>query len=221
MTDIPEHLLARSRERRAALGLGGGDAAGGAPSPAAGASGAAPSATPAVAAPAAAVPTVVVPPKPVPPYVAAAKARPRVPIFVAPVLVALPVFAFIYWGTMTPKSTPTDPVLALGEEIYASKCAACHGATGGGGVGRPLNEVVTVFPDAADHVAWVKNGNVNLAAGETYGVGRQAKQDGFATMPAFGADLSEEEIAAVVRYEREEFGGEAPPAATAGTEAAK
>jgi mono/diheme cytochrome c family protein len=144
--------------------------------------------------------------------VAAAKARPRIPVFVAPVLAALPVFAFIYWGALTPKAGPEDPVLALGAEVYASQCSSCHGATGGGGVGRPLDEVVTVFPDPADHIAWVTNGNVALAPGTPYGVGRVARQAPYATMPAFGESLSEEEIAAVVRYEREEFGGEAPPA---------
>ncbi len=216
MTDIPEHLLARSRERRAALGLGGDDAGGAAPTPAAGAASGGPNATPAVrAAAAVAVPEVIEPPKPEPSYVIAAKARPKVPIFVAPVLAALPVFAFIYWGAITPKPVAEDPVLALGASVYAANCASCHGAEGGGGVGRPLNEVVKTFPAAADHIAWVKNGNVNLAQGAPYGVGRAARSNNYGIMPAFGGSLTEEEIAAVVHYERVEFGGEAADASAA------
>jgi len=215
VTDIPEHLLARSRERRAALGLGGDDVAA-TPAPAAGPTGSTPgaavAATPAAAA--VVVPEVVEPPKPPPPYVAAALARPKVPIFVAPILVALPIFAFIYWGSLAPKPAPDDPVFALGQSVYAAQCSSCHGAGGGGGTGRPLDEVVTVFPDAADHVAWVREGNTGLAAGTPYGVGRQAKQAPYdkVSMPGFAGTLSEEEIAAVVHYERVEFGGEAPAA---------
>jgi mono/diheme cytochrome c family protein len=210
VTDIPEHLLARSRERRAALGLGGDDAGGATPAPAASAAVAGAGATPAVpAAAAATVPIVVEPPKPVPPYVVAAKARPRVPMFVAPVLAALPVFLFVYWGTLTPKPQPEDPVLALGASVYAANCAACHGTGGGGGVGRPLNEVVKTFPVAADHIAWVSNGGQSLAPGTVYGVDRQAKQGNYASgMPGFAKSLTAEQIAAVVHYERVEFGGE-------------
>jgi mono/diheme cytochrome c family protein len=160
------------------------------------------------------VPEVVEPPKPVPPYVAAAKARPHVPIFVAPVLAALPIFAFVYWGTLTPKPKPADPVLALGGSIYSANCAACHGAGGEGGVGRPLNEVVKTFPNPADHIAWVTNGGATLAPGTVYGVNRQAKQPPYTSgMPGFGTKLTADEIAAVVHYERVEFGGESPTAA--------
>ncbi len=136
MTDIPEHLLARSRERRAALGLGGGDAGGGrAEHPGRRGSPASPSpaATPAPVRGRRPRWRLVRPeatssrPKPDPPYVAAAKARPRVPIFVAPVLAMLPVFAFIYWGSLTPKPVAADPVLVEGAALYSANCAACHG----------------------------------------------------------------------------------------------
>jgi mono/diheme cytochrome c family protein len=218
VTDIPEHLLARSRERRAALGLGGDD-----PGAAAAPAGSAPAtkssaAATVPAAAAVAIPEIVEPPKPVPAYVAAAKARPRVPVFVAPVLAALPVFAFIYWGTLTPKASPEDPLLAAGAAVYAANCSACHGATGGGGVGRPLNEVVTVFPEQGDHIAWVANGGANLAAGTPYGVGRVAKEGNYKSgMPGFGTKLTPEQIAAVVYYERVEFGGQAAATDAAGS----
>ena len=89
MTEIPEHLLKRSRERRAALGLGGGEeapAAGGGDAPAA----ATPATTAAAAPPAAptgpagrkaaAAAAPPPPPKPDPPYVAAAKSRREDPV---------------------------------------------------------------------------------------------------------------------------------------------
>jgi mono/diheme cytochrome c family protein len=215
VTDIPEHLLARSRERRAALGLGGDDAGGAAATPAAGAASGEPSTTPAVrAAAAVAVPEVVEPPKPEPAYVIAAKARPKVPIFVAPVLAALPVFAFIYWGALTPKPVAEDPVFVAGKALYATNCSSCHGLAGEGGVGRPLNEVLTTFPKESDHIAWVTNGDVNVPPGTVYGGTHQAHTGAYAAavMPAFGKTLTADEIAAVVHYERVEFGGESPTA---------
>jgi mono/diheme cytochrome c family protein len=220
VTDIPEHLLARSRERRAALGLGGDDAGGAAPTPAAGAAAGGPSTAPAVpAAAAVAVPEVVEPPRPDPPYVVAAKARPKVPIFVAPVLAALPVFAFIYWGALTPKPVAADPVLVEGAALYAANCAACHGGSGEGGVGRPLNDVVKTFPKVADHEAWVTTGSASLPAGTIYGVNRVVHGDGYtAVMPAFGTTLTKEQIAAVTRYERVQFGGEPATAPVAAGE---
>jgi mono/diheme cytochrome c family protein len=216
LTDVPEHLLARSRERRAALGLGGGDAGGPvAGAPAAPGEAAAPSGG-AVAVPAAAAAPAIVeapPPRPDPPNVAAYKARPKVPVYVLPLVFVLPVFAFIYYGMLVPKPEPEDPIFVLGRDVYSANCASCHGTTGAGGVGRPLDEVVTTFPDAADHIAWVAEGNEALQPGTPYGVDRVAKQAPYGTMPAFADTLSEEQIAAVVRYEREEFGGEEPPPA--------
>ncbi|HEY2333347.1 MAG TPA: c-type cytochrome [Acidimicrobiales bacterium] len=217
MTDIPEHLLARSRERRAALGLGGGDAGGGAPTPPAGsAASPEPGGVPAVpAAATVAVPEVVEPVRPDPPYVAASKARPRVPIFVAPVLAMLPVFAFIYWGSLTPKPVAADPVLVEGAAVYADNCAACHMPDGSGGVGRPLNEVVRTFPNEADQIDWVTKGDIGRPTGQPYGVDRVVHGDGYAAnMPAFATTLTAEQIAAVVHYERVEFGGESATATT-------
>src|SRR5690606_23239928 len=86
VTEIPEHLLKRSKERRAALGLptDGGDAP--AATPAAATPAASSPETPAAAAPPAkpaapATPAAPPPPKPDPPYVAAAKRRRRIPFW--------------------------------------------------------------------------------------------------------------------------------------------
>ena len=104
MTEIPEHLLRRSRERREALGLSTGEEGAATPPPSTPAAAATPStevapaaaATPAPA-PAPAAPAVVAPPpKPPPPYVEAALRRKRIPYWAIPVVALLPLWAFIY-----------------------------------------------------------------------------------------------------------------------------
>ncbi len=224
MTEVPEHLLRRSRERRAALGLGGGEGGppageGEAPAAPEGASAAAPAraeATPAAAAPAPA-PAVPEPPKPPPPYVAAALARPKVPKWAIPVLAALPLWALVYAGSLyVPSAASADPVLSEGEEIYSVQCSGCHGGTGGGGQGRPLSngDVLLTFPDPQDHIDWVREGTALVGEGNPYGdPDRPGGQHigGETTggpMPGFGEALNEEQIIAVVRYEREILSGE-------------
>lgn len=212
MTEVPEHLLKRSRDRRAAIGGGGGGDDAGSAAPAA--PGEAPGtglAASAVETPAAAAPAVVEeapPPPPPPPYVQAALARPKIPRFAIPALAALPLWALIYAGTLTAGGgEELDPQLALGRDVYAANCASCHGAGGEGGTGRPLNEVLETFPDPQGHIDWVVNGSP--AAGTEYGAqGRVSQSDGYGPMPGFGGALSEEEIAAVVRWERVEYGGQ-------------
>ena len=218
MTEVPEHLLQRSRERRAALGLGGGDAGSGGgaeassatPAPAAAAPAPA-AAAPVPAAPAAPPP----PPPPPPPYVTAAMSRPKIPVWALPVLAMLPIWAIVYAGVLfVPEEGITDPVLLEGQGIFDQSCASCHGNDGGGGVGRPLNagQVVLTFPDPADHLAFVAEGSP--AEGTPYGSPDRpdgqhiARETPGGAMPPFGDSLSEEELLAVVRYEREILGGE-------------
>ncbi|MBW8825641.1 MAG: cytochrome c [Acidobacteria bacterium] len=221
MTEIPEHLLARSRERRAALGLGGGEGAA-PPAAASSSSGdAGGGAVAPVAAAAAPAPVEAPPPPPPPPYVQAALRRPRVPLYAAPVLALLPVWAFLYFGLLTPKPTELDPQLAEGRDLYAVNCSGCHGAAGEGGTGRPLNEVLKTFPKIEDHLKWVHQGDSALPPGTPYGdpaQGRKAHTGGFGVMPAFAGALTDDQIAAIVRYERVEFGGEDPTAEAAGAE---
>jgi mono/diheme cytochrome c family protein len=215
LTEIPEHLLARSRERRAALGLGGGDqggadaAAPSQPTQSSAPAAAKPAQAPAAAAPAA-PPAPPPPPPPPPPYVVAAHNRPTIPRWAVPVLAMLPIWAYVYAGVLdVPEAAITDPVLAQGEQIYSS-CAGCHGSSGQGGTGPPLagGEVLLTFPDPQDHIEWVTEGSPG--GGTPYGNpdrpgGQRISQGG---MPGFGEQLSEEEIIAVVRYEREVLSGE-------------
>lgn len=202
MTEIPEHLLKRSKERRSAIGGGGDDEGASAPSDAAPVAAAA--ATPAVAAPAP-TPEPIKAPEPDRPEVAAAKSRRRIPYWAMPVLVGLPLWAYVYQGTLEPKPVAADTPFALGEAGYA-KCAACHGASGGGVSGPPLTHVLDTWPDYRDHLLWVKLGSTDWPA-DTYGATGVTKAGG---MPGHADTLTEAELAEIVLYERIQFGGMDP-----------
>lgn len=218
MTEIPEHLLARSKARRSAIGQSGDDAGADAPAPSAAVekAGAAPAAaaaeaTPALAPSKAPAPAAAPPPKPPRPEVVAALHRRKIPYWAVPAVVALPVWAYLYAFTLE-APTQESPVLAAGRAIYSSQCGSCHGADGQGGVGPAFADgaVVETFSSFEDHVEWVTLGSDGWAeeVGDTYG--DQSKPvRGFngQPMPAFGGSLSEEEILEVVRYEREVISG--------------
>ena len=227
MTEVPEHLLKRSRDRRAALGLGGGDGGGGdeaptAPPSAEPASTEVAAATATAAAPvAAATPAEVEPPKPRPPYVEAALRRKKIPFWAMPVLAFLPVWALIWVGSLSPATKPGQVgPLQLGAQVFSANCAVCHGAGGGGGVGRPLSngDVVATFPDIAGQLEFVAVGSDGMGApGTPYGdPNREGGQHSTLSwngqkMPAFGEVLTAQELLNVVRYEREVLGGEEVP----------
>lgn len=223
MTEVPEHLLKRSRDRRAALGLGGGEgdasAADSAPAradvePASGASAATAAAAPAAVAPAE---VEVKPPEPPPPYVEAALRRKRIPFWAMPVVGILPIWVILYAGSLSPADTGEATQLDLGAEVFALNCASCHGAGGGGGVGRQLSagEVLKTFPNLADQLQFVAAGTQGLGTGTPYGdparEGGQHAAGSFGNMPAFGETLSPDELLAVVRHERETLSGEEVP----------
>ncbi len=214
VTEIPDHLLRRSRERRAALGQGDGEGGPGEASSLPATTG--PTSAPAAAAAPAAAPVQAAPrvaavaePRPEAPPIPPGKAK--IPLFALPVILVLPLFAFFYaHGFQTPpKEVPTDP-LVLGAEVYRTAgCSGCHGANGEGGVGPVLHqgEAVKTFPTVADHIAWVKTGSAPFQ-GQKYGdPNRPGGQHGPATgaMPAFAGQLSDAQVAAVVQYEREKL----------------
>ena len=136
MTEIPEHLLKRSRERKAALSGESGDAE----TPAEETSTAVePAAAPAAAPAVAAAPLPDVPAEPVPvkaaPYVEQYQERKKMPFWIAPVLLALPVWALFYVGTLERVPQGLTGLLGEGEELYIeSGCSGCHGAEGGGSI---------------------------------------------------------------------------------------
>lgn len=221
MIEVPEHLLARSRQRRAELtGEGGGEA----PAPAASPAAPVPAAASGPAAPAPApVPAAPEPaaPEPVPPYVEAARQRKKMPVWAAPVMVFLPIWAIFYVGTLEPPASDELVLIENGSVVY-STCASCHGADGSGSAtGRQLNdgELLLTFPAGEDlnglaqHLSWVYLGSQGtLSLGfDTYG--NPDRPDGarvvgsFATGMSGFANLGMEDLASVVFYERVTHGG--------------
>ncbi len=74
-----------------------------------------------------------------------------------------------------------------GAQLYSANCAGCHGVDGGGGLGPALaGEVTTAFPDIEDQITLVSEGR--------------------GSMPAFGGDLSEEQLRQLVEYTRTDLG---------------
>lgn len=226
VTEIPEHLLKRSRERRAALGLGG-DApadAGAAPAATPAATGAA--ATPAAAAPATpagpaprakpAAAAAAPPPKPDIPVVAAAKRRSRIPFWAMAGLALLPLWMFMYVRAMTVPPAEVAGPMAVGAEMYNS-CGSCHGSAGGGGAGRPLadGEVIKTFPHIEDQIRFVAYGTTQYNAAGITNYGNPDREGGphltssLGNMPQFldtaGGSMTDAQILAVVCFERHEF----------------
>ena len=215
MTEIPEHLLKRSRERRAAMGgddVGATD--GGGASESTESAPAARSAAPAKAAasmPAHPAPESLPAAPPPSPMVEAYRRRRKVPYWAMPVLAAIPLWAYVYQGTLSPPPAGEGPEV-LGEELYASAgCAGCHGAGGGGGVGPGFTggAIYETFPDFVTHFEWVRLGSTGWQAerGDTYGANATPVAGG---MPGFGEEqLSDAELIYIVLHERL-LGGEDP-----------
>ena len=108
--------------------------------------------------------------------------------------------------------------ISLGGELYAGNvvpaatCAGCHGANGqGAGSFPPMTGVITTFGACEDHIEWVLLGSSGWEStyGNTYGDTNKPVAGG---MPPHAA-LSDEQLRAVVAFERVRFGG-ADPAET-------
>lgn len=101
-------------------------------------------------------------------------------------------------------SEPPDPDMAGGSAVYET-CAACHGKTGGGGVGPALADVRVTFPDCDTHIEWIRLGSEGWKAeiGDTYGVNHATIEQ---VMPAFDS-LGDEALRRIAMYERVRFGG--------------
>ena len=107
-------------------------------------------------------------------------------------------------------STNTVNYVAVGQQVYsgAAACAGCHGANGGGGVGPSFigGALYKTFPTCADHAKWIQLGSAGWQAevGAAYGAEDTISIGG---MPGFQGKLTEEELMAVVVFERVVFGG--------------
>ena len=89
------------------------------------------------------------------------------------------------------KEWSKDDLMAQGQKIYSSTCASCHGVTGGGipGVFPALTgSPIATNNDPKAHIDIVLNGKAGTA------------------MQAFGKQLSDSDLAAVITYERNALG---------------
>lgn len=227
MTEIPEHLLNRSRQRRAALGLGGDEAGSTAAPEAAAPATTTPAAAPAAAAapsgpagraaapPAPAAPT----PKLDSPVVAAYKKRSKVPFWAMAALSFLPVWGFMYARAVTAQPVEAAGPMALGQDTYG-KCSSCHGGSGEGAGSTPGfadGAVFATFPHIEDQLRWVYFGTAqyNIAGVEIYGnpdrPGGPHITGSGGVMPGWGqsigGELTDAEILGVVCHERFGLGG--------------
>ncbi len=216
MTEIPEHLLKRSKERREA-------ASGGASSSSNDSAPATTSSAPAVAKPAAPVAASAPAPKPDPSYVVAAKSRKKIPFWAMATLSLLPLWAFMYMIALKPQEKTVEGPLAIGEEVYGS-CAGCHGAAGQGGAGRVFagGEVLKTFPKIEDMLNFVYTGSQAFVAAEIPYYGNPDREGGAHAPLSYngnpmpqqgetaGGGLTEAEILGVVCHERYVIGGADP-----------
>ncbi|ENO1896429.1 cytochrome c oxidase subunit II [Vibrio vulnificus] len=85
-----------------------------------------------------------------------------------------------------------DELMAQGEAIYAARCAVCHQANGMGipGAFPAIKGSAIATGDRAKHIDIVLNGKAGTA------------------MQAFANQLSEQEIASVITYQRNAFGND-------------
>lgn len=99
-------------------------------------------------------------------------------------LVFAAVVAVIAVGCADKAALPADAdaEIITGHEVFGARCARCHGADGGGGIGPSLRDVEERLSDDQQ---------------------RDVLQNGRKSMPRFDGLLTPEEIDAVVRYSRE------------------
>ena len=81
-----------------------------------------------------------------------------------------------------------DELMDRGKAVYDSACLACHGAQGEGGIGNAIAGSTVVLGDLSSHMAVVAGGVSGTA------------------MQAFGGQLNDVELAAVLTYQRNAFG---------------
>lgn len=123
--------------------------------------------------------------------------------------------ALVAAGAPAQQSAPSPPAQAnktaagfdysaMGAQVYSANCSSCHGESGAGVPGAfpalAADPIVT-GKDADAHIKIVLKGlSGKVINGKKFG----------AQMPAFGSQLSDAQIAAVIDHERTSWGNNAP-----------
>jgi mono/diheme cytochrome c family protein len=210
VTEIPEHLLKRSKDRQQSGATASTEVATTAPA----------SAPAAVEKP---VVQVATPALPDPAYVAAAKSRKKIPFWAMATLSLLPLWAFMYVTALKPQEKVVQGPLAVGAAVYGT-CAGCHGAEGQGGAGRVLyqGEVMKTFPKIEDMLNFVYTGSQAYAAAGIKVYGDPDREGGAHAPLSYngnpmpmqgekaGGALTEAQILGVVCHERYVIGAADP-----------
>jgi hypothetical protein len=224
VTEIPEHLLKRSQERRDALG--GSEEATRSNTPTTEIRASASSNQPIASAASAIEPSTPISPLPSPPdpaYVIAAKSRKKIPFWAMATLSLLPLWAFVYLLALRPQEKTVEGPLAAGAGVFGS-CAGCHGADGQGGAGRVLyqGEVMKTFPKIEDMLNFVYTGSQAFATQGLAIYGNPDRVGGAHAPLSFngnpmpqqgekaGGGLTDTQILAVVCHERYVISGADP-----------
>jgi cytochrome c oxidase subunit 2 len=96
--------------------------------------------------------------------------------------------AVVAQSELAKQTLSVDELMAQGKDIYDRSCTACHGAQGEGGIGNAIAGSPVVMGALPEHLAVVAKGVSGTA------------------MQAFGAQLNDVELAAVLTYQRNAFG---------------
>ena len=91
-------------------------------------------------------------------------------------------------AALAAQALSVDDLMARGEDVYNSSCLACHGANGEGGLGNAIAGSAIAMGGLDSHLNVIVNGVAGSA------------------MQAFGAQLSDVDVAAVTTYQRNAFG---------------
>jgi cytochrome c oxidase subunit 2 len=91
-------------------------------------------------------------------------------------------------ATLATQELSVDDLMARGADIYSASCLACHGANGEGGLGNAIAGSAIAMGGVDSHLNVIVNGVAGTA------------------MQAFGAQLSDVDVAAVTTYQRNAFG---------------
>ncbi len=86
------------------------------------------------------------------------------------------------------KNFTLDEQMAAGQKVYMTNCVACHGANGEGGVGKPIAGSAIAMGEL--------NGLINILVNGKAGT----------AMPAFGNQLNDVDLSAVITYAHNGFG---------------